>query len=715
MIKHHPHPDNQLTTRAATPEEARIWLEHQQTENGLKPSVRLVRLPAEAEPGTIAISFVQMGFHTPELTRCYHFDDTGDLLVYSGQATPALQIRWARDTAQSTQIATDLAAESWDLATCGPLRLAVILANDAAHLALIRHPIADDLPDTNSLLQTLAPHTDNQAADITYQNSLPDQTAQIILDEFRLALDAPDMTADCDFFDFGGHSLVATRVIGRLISRHGITLRFNDLFAHTTAASLAPLAEHATPAVDQQANDWAAVAPGPLPTLYETTERVPLSHAQASLWKIYAALGFGPMFNIPFALRFLDPVDETIFASAFRDILERHPALRSRFISQDDTIVQECMPMSEVDQQQWFWHAEGIQSTGPILAAEAGYDFDLARELPIRLRFVRDADGQTLSFLFHHIVLDEWSVNLMMDDLAYAYAARVAGKAPVWEQPIAPFHGFARKQAQAGFDQKALDYWVDALKDASPPKPIRALTARPLTPPTDGHAAEGGWTEIMLDRAISDGLYALSKDCAASLFNTVYAAISCALQRLAGLDDLTIGTSASGRTDPEYFDTVGYFTTVTAHSLRAPGHITPRALIGNVRDMINGSLPHCEIPIDLVEDALLGGKMPFGEHMFEVFIQIHAQNKLNGTLEGAQGPIRFRQIDPEKGDSVLGLQFEVVEDVIEGAKRLRMMMSYRSAHYSAEDVQALISAVENTCAAFASKNAIDRTLVELLP
>ncbi len=715
MTEHNPHSNKQLSARAATPQEAQIWLEHQQSETGVAPIVEILELPAGTDPGTVAASFVQMGNDTPELIRCYQFDETGELLVYPGQTSAPLHIRWVQNVSDIENMALDLASEPWDLAERGPVRLAILLGSSTSHLALIRHPIAVDLPNTESLFAALVPRSKNQATEIAPSTDPTDRTAQIILDEFRLALDAPDMTADCDFFDFGGHSLIATRVIGRLAARHGISLKFNDLFSHTTAATLAPLAETETGLIDQQAGDWAAVTPGTLPAPVETSSRTPLSHAQASLWKIYSALGFGPTFNIPFALRFLDPVDETVFAAAFRDILERHSALRSRFISQGSDIVQDCMPMSEVDQQQWFWHSEGIQDIAPILAEEAAYDFDLAQELPIRLRFVRDSQGQVLSFLFHHIVLDEWSVNLMMDDLAFAYAARNSGRAPVWPQPIAPFHDFARKQAEAGFDQKALDYWVDALKDASPPKPIRANAAAPLPSATDAHVADGGWTEIMLDRAVSDALYALSKECSASLFNTVYAAISCALQRLAGLDDLTIGTSASGRTDPDYFDTVGYFTTVTAHSLRAPGHMTPRGLIATVRDMINGSLPHCEIPIDLVEDALSGGTAPLGEHMFEVFIQIHAQNKLNGTFEGPHGPIRFRQVDPEKSESVLGLQFEVVEDVIEGAKRLRMMMSYRSAHYSADDVTALVAAVKNTCAAFARTNAVDRTLSELLP
>ncbi|MFI0477302.1 amino acid adenylation domain-containing protein [Paracoccus jiaweipingae] len=64
----------------------------------------------------------------------------------------------------------------------------------------------------------------------------------LILQEFRAALAAADMTADDDFFDRGGHSLTATRIVGRLASRHRVRLRFEDIFAHPTARALARVA-----------------------------------------------------------------------------------------------------------------------------------------------------------------------------------------------------------------------------------------------------------------------------------------------------------------------------------------------------------------------------------------------------------------------------------------------------------------------------------------
>lgn len=527
-----------------------------------------------------------------------------------------------------------------------------------------------------------------------------DDTAATILAEFREALASPDMGPDDDFFDFGGHSLIATRIIGRLLANHGIELRFNDLFSYPTAASLAKQATRLETEAPAQAE---ATANGSL--------TAPLSLAQMSLWKAYAAFGFGEIFNIPFALDFLNPVDENAFECAFLDIIERHPGLRTHFYVENDTVLQKIVPMHDLPGYKWFWTSE--ESQGVDRNAEAGWRFDLARELPMRLRFLKDAQTgrQVLSFLFHHIVLDEWSVNLMMDELIEAYRARAAGKAPVFATRPAPFHEFARKQVASGVNAGHLAYWTDMLRDA--PKGL-TLNGQDGTPheASQDEAPAGGWIEFKLKKHVSDGLYAIARQNSASLFNVVYAAIAASLRHLGGLSDLVVGTSASGRTDSGYFDTIGYFTTVVAHRVRFGETMTIGELISSVKNTINGSLEHSEIPIDLVEEAL--GMTPGRDHLFEVFIQIHAKNKLNGTLAGPDGkPVEFRQIDPDKHESMLGLQFEVMEETIGGERSIRVLMSYRSDRYGPDDVERLRNTTSGVFSRFAEAGASSRVLTTL--
>ncbi|MBT0778803.1 hypothetical protein KF941_05015 [Paracoccus sp. pheM1] len=448
-----------------------------------------------------------------------------------------------------------------------------------------------------------------------------DELAGLILDAFREALGAPGMGPEDDFFGHGGHSPVATRIIGKLQAEYGIILHFIDIFRHPTARALADIATRSAPAA-------------PMPAAGEDAAKAqaaPLSLAQQSLRKAYAAFGHGGIFNLPFALRFPTPVDETVFGLAFGDLIRRHPVLRSHFRERDGQPLQEVVPVERLGDYRGFWtSAEAGDASRRI---EAGHVFDLARELPLRLRFFREGDEQVLSMLFHHIVLDEWSLNLLMDQLGHAYRRRAAGLAPEWPDQPPGFHRFATAQRAAQADRAHLDHWLDHLRGAPRARPI-------LGDAPGGRDPQGGWTRIDLPAEIARGLSATARRNAASLFATAYAAIGVALGRLGGIGDLVIGTSASGRNDPAWFDTVGYFTTMTAHRLALGAQDTPAALIAQVRDRIARSLPHSEIPLDQVAEALTGHPVTQLDEMFEVFIQIHARNRMNGAIALMDGKSR---------------------------------------------------------------------------
>ncbi|MCL2901792.1 condensation domain-containing protein [Brenneria tiliae] len=534
--------------------------------------------------------------------------------------------------------------------------------------------------------------------------------AELILAEFRDALASPQMTLDDDFFDFGGHSLIATRAIGRLLSERDIEIHINDLFSHPTARGLAALA--------RRGGGQSAASPA-AQTAHDDATDAPLSLAQQSLWKAYAAFDFGDIFNIPFALRFLDPVDETAFHQALLDVLERHSGLRTLFDEERGEVRQRIIALDDLPHYPWFGysHQSAARDWRAALAQEAGHRFNLAAELPLRVRFIRDDESgrQILSLLFHHIVLDEWSVNLLMDELAHAYPHRAANHSPVWHNRPAPFHRFAIEQHKAGLNQAHLDYWVESLRGVERGKPLFAV-ADPAENDDASSASAGGWVELKVEQAVADGLYRLAREQGASLFNVAYAGIAAALHALGAPDDLVIGTSASGRNDARFFDTIGYFTTVVAHRLRFSAGMTLAALIEQVKNNINHSLPYTDVPIDLVEEALADGDGPDGRHIFEVFIQLHAKNKLNGSFTLHDGSrVSFRQVDPQKSESLLGLQFEVMEEILAGETSIRVLMSYRSQHYDAARVDLIVATLTKAFARLAEEGAAQLPLESLLP
>jgi len=121
------------------------------------------------------------------------------------------------------------------------------------------------------------------------------------------------------------------------------------------------------------------------------------------------------------------------------------------------------------------------------------------------------------------------------------------------------------------------------------------------------------------------------------------------------------------------------------------------------------SAKYTDIPIDLMEEAL--GMEPGRDHLFEVFIQIHAKNKLNGAINGPGGSqIRFRQIDPDKHESLLGLQFEVMKEEIDKERSIRVLMSYRSDHYTPQQVERLRKTTSDVFASFSKPGVLIRPI-----
>lgn len=75
--------------------------------------------------------------------------------------------------------------------------------------------------------------------------------------------------------------------------------------------------------------------------------------------------------------------------------------------------------------------------------------------------------------------------------------------------------------------------------------------------------------------------------------------------------------------------------------------------------------------------------------------------------------IRFQQVDPDKSESGLGLQFEILEERIEQEQTLRVMMSYMSKHYSPAQVSLLTKVTSGMFERFADCIAQDIALPTL--
>ncbi len=504
--------------------------------------------------------------------------------------------------------------------------------------------------------------------------------AECILNEFKTILGMPELGLHDDFFEVGGHSLLATRVIGKLKTQYSIEVNIADFFNASTAAQLSAFAlrlDDSAEAGDQQSS--------------LESELIHASLLQ-SAYLPGANFGADTIFNIPFALRFSQHVNETAFRQAFETVIFRHQTLRSLFVmGNDGKLLQRVIPVGEVTNYAWFDFSANQASSNVTneLQQQADYSFDLRKEFPIRVRFFKDENNvQVLSILLYHMSFDEWSAGILIEEVFHAYRSFVQGREPVWSYIPAQYKDFAIAQSRAAVIEQQLPYWLNYLGKIPQAKPIFQANHQPLMDSTEVDVT-GTFVEFSINESDFTGLNALSAANHCSLFHVIYSAIAMSLYYLGAGKKILIGTSISGRENPLFHDTIGFFTNVVMHHTELTEELHIEQVLHQVRDKIIAAAPYSEIPFGVVEQQVsLQPLRSALDNLCEIYLQFHPLNQLNEELVLEDGSrIQFKLLEPPRTTSKFGLHFEVYEQLTASGRSIRGVINYRCRHYDAEQIK----------------------------
>ncbi|BBC66522.1 hypothetical protein MMRN_34180 [Mycobacterium marinum] len=233
------------------------------------------------------------------------------------------------------------------------------------------------------------------------------------------------VSAADSFFELGGDSLSAMRLIAAANTTLHTGLRVADVFEAPTITALAELVGTTT-----------TTQAVPALVAGERPPRVPLSFAQSRLWFLEQLQGPSAVYNIPVVLHLHGPLDTEALRAALTDLITRHETLRTRFSTTSEGIGYQ--DILTPNQAEIFWQVVDARGWTPqhlhtAIDEATNYHFDLAAEIPIRATVLHTAPHQhVLVLLIHHIAADGWSLGPLARDLNTAYTARTAGHPPAW-------------------------------------------------------------------------------------------------------------------------------------------------------------------------------------------------------------------------------------------------------------------------------------------
>ncbi|HEY9033965.1 MAG TPA: amino acid adenylation domain-containing protein [Pseudomonadales bacterium] len=394
-----------------------------------------------------------------------------------------------------------------------------------------------------------------------------------------------------NFFELGGHSLLAVKLASAIAGQWHVDIGMRTIFEHPDIASLCEAVGNR----HQQA----------LPDIIaqQGNERVPAALSQQRLWFLQQLNPDSSAYNMPVALRFSRPLKPARIQQAIHTLLQRHQVLRTRFIDNEGVALMQvddhndwALPMLDFSQ---LAADKAERQAHEQISLLANQPFDLAQGPLLRAVLIKLPQHQSvLAFCLHHIIIDGWSVNLLLQELGALLDEPPRPLLPLTVQ-YRDFSLWQHSWLHGERLESQLQYWRQQLAGA--PALINLPGDRPRPAVLSQHGAQ---YHFSIDQHTVARLKTLAGQHNASLFMVMLAGYALLMNRYSQQDDICIGFPIAGRQHKALQPLIGLFVNNLVVRSHFDDNLTVAGHIRNVRQATLDAYAHQDVPFDLIIDAL---------------------------------------------------------------------------------------------------------------
>jgi amino acid adenylation domain-containing protein len=507
------------------------------------------------------------------------------------------------------------------------------------------------------------------------------------------------LSVNDNFFDMGGHSLMATQVISRLREAFDVEVPLRTMFETPTIFGIAVRVDQA------RQESFGLIVPSiePLPR-DETTglpvEPPPLSFSQQRLWFLEKLDPGKPFYNTPAVVRLEGSLDVEALERSLNEVIQRHESLRTTFDDIGGRPVQVIVPERrlniEVIDIREYPPEEREKVTLKLVTEDAMRPFDLEAGPLIRASLVRVDDDEYIVLLnMHHIISDDWSLGIFIQEIATLYSAfslmvdaeyDVDSILPPVELQYADYAAWQRNWLQDEVLESQLDYWRQKLAD------VPQLIALPIDRPRPAvQTFWGSQKTFNLNAELSFAIKELGQEEGATLFMVLLAAFQTLLSRYSGQDDISVGTPIANRTRSEIEGLIGFFINTLVMRTDLSDKPTFRELLGRVREVALGAYAHQDVPFETLVDELKPERDMSHSPLFQVMMVLQ-----NAPREGVDVTSDLRISTVDAHDSVA--RFDITLAFTEDPGGISGALDYNTDLFNPETIDRMVSHFQNLLA-----------------
>ncbi|KTD37465.1 non-ribosomal peptide synthase [Legionella nautarum] len=413
---------------------------------------------------------------------------------------------------------------------------------------------------------------------------------KVLARELEVSLEAINLIAPLNLIAVD--SLSKVRIQHEIQELTGVQIGPERLLSEATLVELAR--EIAVAMKDKQSNGQ--------PLLELEPKEFPLSKGQQSLYFIQRLSPNNFAYNISRAVRVVSPLDLSALENAFKNLLNRHVALRTRIFEQNGSCFQAVAePFTAdfklVDARNW---SDSDLST--CISSFSRQTFDLNSGSMARLCVLQREQDYLLLFSVHHIVADLVSLTVVVAELAEYYHAEITGeKAKLPALLVSPqeYIHYEEEFLRSDKAQKMRQYWLDELSDSALSLDLPADHQRP---PVKSY--EGKTYHFSLPVELSKKIEELAVREGVTIYVVILSAYFVLLHRYTEKSTITVGTPMANRSDARFANMVYYLVNPVAIKGDFSHSLTFEDLISQIKDKTLAAILNQQYPLAKLIDEL---------------------------------------------------------------------------------------------------------------
>jgi len=497
-----------------------------------------------------------------------------------------------------------------------------------------------------------------------------------------------------NFFELGGNSLLIHEVLIGIRKLLGKKLSYVDFYANQTIENCALILESYEIDEELMKVEEADFIHKIWP-LTQAQHRIFMSHNDTKT--------LPPAYNIPAQFYLNSDIDLNLLEEAIRELIRKHVAMRTVFIWENETLMQQPLSFDVADQFA-LTHNTDESKIDDILDQYANTIFEADQFPFIKVNATRTTDRRTvINFVIHHIICDGVSMEYFKAEILQLYD-KLANKKEIeydasYNTDYIKYIVAEQHYINAPKFKADVSYWTESIQNADP-IPL-TLPSNLYGDPVQKHLQKG--FIYKLDKEQTHRLGKFSDNTGTSLFNLLLSYLQLAFAKQSGDRSFLIGLVLDGRNLLQNRDTLGNFINTVPYIVDFLKQETVGAFMQRNFKKLNTALDYGHFPFNVIAKD-------FSNIWYNVIVSYASFYEEDSDFNAL-----FTDNQQEKDEKFVEAESKFNMGIsIFASDELEFHVTYNSSIFSAYDIENLFELYEQLLFQFDGKHIVEE-VVKITP